>query len=254
MIELVSLPYSPWSEKARWALDHHAVPYSEKTYQPIIGEPWMRVRQRKASGPVSVPALFAGTERLRDSLSIARYAERVGKGVPLFPEGDASAIEELDDRSEVGLRAGRALALDRVLQSEAALREMLPKSIRGVGSVGTAIAAFGIRRTLRKYGAHSVALPEHEAQLVAILDDVRARLRSTGNGSPEPRYLRGKFTYADIAIAQVLQFVAPVAETFRSVRIAKASRACFEHPKLAGAYRDLLAWRDALYARHRLGR
>jgi glutathione S-transferase len=215
----------------------------------------MRVRQRKASGPVSVPALFAGKERLRDSWSIARYAEGVGNGAPLFAVGDAPAIKELDDLSELGLRAGRALALDRVLQSSGALTEMLPRHMRGtLGPVGRAIAAFGIRRTLRKYGADSVALPEHEAQLVTVLDDVRARLGKSASGGPEPRYLRGKFTYADIAIAQVFLFVAPVAETYRSVRIAKASRACFEYPKLAGAYRDLLGWRDALYARHRGGR
>jgi glutathione S-transferase len=37
MIELVAVPYSPWSEKARWALDHHALPYRETAYQPLIG-------------------------------------------------------------------------------------------------------------------------------------------------------------------------------------------------------------------------
>jgi glutathione S-transferase len=60
-----------------------------------------------------------------------------------------------------------------------------------------------------------------------------------------------RFTYADIAAAQVLQFVSPVAASYRAVRIGKANRECFEHPKLAPEYRDLVAWRDALYARHR---
>jgi glutathione S-transferase len=151
------------------------------------------------------------------------------------------------------LRAGRALALERVLKAEDALSELLPRSLRkGLGPIGRAIATFGVRRTLRKYGAHRTALAEHDAQLVGVLDEIRAALARTANGGREgPRYLLGKFTYADVSVSQVLQFVSPVAASFRSVVMGKANRACFEHPGLADAYRDLLAWRDALYAAHR---
>jgi glutathione S-transferase len=254
MLELFTLPYSPWSEKARWALDHHRVPYRERIYQPLVGEPWMRVRQRKMTGPVSVPVLLGGEERCGDSWSIALYADSVGGGAPLIPAGDRAAIQEMDGMSERGLRAGRALALDRVLRSSAALTEMLPRSTRRVlGGVGTAIAAFGVRRTLRKYGAHVHALSEHEAQLVAVLDTIRAKLAAGGRVGSDPQFVLGRFSYADIAAAQVLVFVSPVSESVRSIRIGKASRASFEHPTLAEAYRDLLAWRDRLYAHHRGG-
>jgi glutathione S-transferase len=254
MLELFALPYSPWSEKARWTLDHHRVPYRETLYQPLIGEPWMRVRQRKMTGPVSVPVLLGGEQRCDDSWSIAIYAESVGKGAPLLPEGERTAIREIDEMSERGLRAGRALALDRVLASSAALGEMLPRRLRRVlGGIGTAIAAFGVRRTLRKYGAHAHALPEHEAQLVAVLDAMRARLAAVAGGRSDAQYLLGRFSYADISAAQVLQFVSPVPESFRSVRMGKASRASFEHEALAKAYRDVLSWRDGLYSRHRAG-
>jgi glutathione S-transferase len=254
MLELFALPYSPWSEKARWALDHHRVPYREKRYQPLIGEPWMRVRQRKMTGPVSVPVLLGGGQRCGDSWSIALYAERVGSGAPLIPERDRAAIQEMDGMSDRGLRAGRALALDRVLRSSAALAEMLPRSVRRVpAGLGTAIAAFGVRRTLRKYGAHAHALSEHEAQLVTVLDTMRGKLAAAASVGTDRGYVLGRFSYADIAAAQVLQFVSPVSESVRSVRIGKASRASFEHPTLAEAYRDLLAWRDRLYSRHRGG-
>jgi glutathione S-transferase len=255
MIDFVALPYSPWSEKARWALDHHAVPYRETLYLPLLGEPWMRVRRRRATGPVSVPALFHGKQRYTDSWSIALYADRVGGGTPLFPmtpAGDGAAIKAFDELGERGLRAGRALALDRVLRADDALAELLPKPLRdGLGPVGRAIAAFGVRRTLRKYGANRTTLTEHEAQLVGVLDEIRAALGRTANGGGEPRYLLGRFTYADVSASQVLQFVSPVAASVRSVVIGRASRACFEHPVVAGAYHDLLAWRDALYAAHR---
>jgi glutathione S-transferase len=252
MIELFSLSYSPWSEKARWALDHHAVDYREKQYEPIIGEPWMRIRQRKASGPVSVPALFDGKTRCTDSWAIALYADRVGSGARLFPEGETAAIQEIDDLSERGLRSGRALALERVLQSNKALTEMLPKPMRGLGSPGRAIAAFGIRRTLRKYGASALASSEHEAELVAVLDEMRARLGRGISGGSDLRYLvRGRLTYADISAAQVLHWILPVLPIYRCVRIGSANRVCFEHPTLSRTYHDLIAWRDALYARHR---
>jgi len=38
MTELVGIPFSPWSEKARWALDVRRVPYRKVTYAPLLGE------------------------------------------------------------------------------------------------------------------------------------------------------------------------------------------------------------------------
>jgi glutathione S-transferase len=72
-------------------------------------------------------------------------------------------------------------------------------------------------------------------------------------GGSDAQYLLRRFSYADISAAQVLQFVSPVSEAFRSVRIGKASRASFQHEALAEAYRDVLAWRDRLYSSHRSG-
>jgi glutathione S-transferase len=41
--ELLGLPYSPWSEKARWPLDARRVPYKNVTYAPWVGEPLLRM-------------------------------------------------------------------------------------------------------------------------------------------------------------------------------------------------------------------
>lgn len=46
MHRLVAIDYSPWSEKARWALDARRVPYREEAYLPMIGEPRLRLRLR----------------------------------------------------------------------------------------------------------------------------------------------------------------------------------------------------------------
>jgi hypothetical protein len=37
MLELLGLPYSPWSEKARWALDARGIAYQRRKLDPIVG-------------------------------------------------------------------------------------------------------------------------------------------------------------------------------------------------------------------------
>ena len=57
MNELLGLPYSPWSEKARWALDVRHVPYRYRVFQPLIGEPALRFKTRRWTGTVTVPVM-----------------------------------------------------------------------------------------------------------------------------------------------------------------------------------------------------
>ena len=63
-----------------------------------------------------------------------------------------------------------------------------------------------------------------------------------------PRTLLGRFTFADVAMAQVLAFVEP---PLFGLRIGRASRRSFTDPGMRERYADLLAWRDAVYGAHR---
>ena len=63
------------------------------------------------------------------------------------------------------------------------------------------------------------------------------------------RYLLGEFSYADIAMAVVLHFVVPPADEY--VSMGPATRQCWTTPALADEFRDLIYWRDQLYADHR---
>src|SRR5437879_6263959 len=115
MTELLGLPYSPWSEKARWALDARQVPYVSRTYMPIVGEPLLRVKLRQWTGKVTVPVLTADDGLvLRDSADIARWADARGAGPTLFPREHDQAISRFVALSEEGLSAGRALSLIRM--------------------------------------------------------------------------------------------------------------------------------------------
>ena len=84
---LISLPYSPWSFKARWALGHHAIAYKSSIYLPMLGEPWLRLQTKRWRGPVTVPAWIEERLTLMDSLEIARRADALGGATPLFPDG-----------------------------------------------------------------------------------------------------------------------------------------------------------------------
>ena len=58
-LTLFKLGYSPWSERALWALDHHGLARREREYTPIFGEPGMRLKARRFKGRVTVPLLVS---------------------------------------------------------------------------------------------------------------------------------------------------------------------------------------------------
>jgi hypothetical protein len=107
-LRLFAMSFSPHSERARWALDHHQVPYTLCQHVPPLGGLPLRMHARQWLGKVSVPLAVDGSTVLRDSLAIAAHAERVGVGSPLFP--DAAVVENWNAKSDRGLGAGRPRA------------------------------------------------------------------------------------------------------------------------------------------------
>ncbi len=246
MNELLGLPYSPWSEKARWALDIKKVPYVSRLYAPLIGEPALRLKLRRWRGVISVPVLTkADGHVIEDSAAIARWADTEGQGPSIYSDAQRAAIDRYVALSERGLAAGRALSLHRMLTDDDALLEMVPRGLRRLGGVARGIAAWGIARTLRKYGEHGAGSADHERALTAVLDELRGALAQSWQ---QPASLLEAFSFADIAMTQVLTFVRPPAT---GLRMGPASRRSFTDEALAARYVDLLAWRDALYEKYR---
>jgi glutathione S-transferase len=249
MTELLGLVYSPWTEKARFALDVRRVPYTFRHYQPLIGEPALRVKLRRLTGRVTVPVLTLDDGRLlTDSADIARWADGRGEGPRLFPPEHDAAIAHFVALSERALAAGRALSLPRMLANDEALAEMLPRPLRrALGPAAARIGALGVARTLRKYDAHRNGAEAHRRTLVSALDEIRATL-AKAPASPAPQTLLGRFTFADIAMAQVIVSVEPPAS---GMKLGAASRRSFVDPDLRAAYADLALWRDELYRVYR---
>jgi glutathione S-transferase len=241
-LQLYSLFLSPWSERARWVLQHHGLPYRKIEHIPFLGERRLRRAVGNPKGRVTVPVLIADGQVLKDSWEIALYAERVGHGAPLI--GDAQAqVRRWHDVAEQALSAGRSLITARVLASDQALDETVaaPRFLRSLlRPVGRSV----MRWFARKYGleldlarAAAAAQPVREA-----LDQLRREL-----GGSE--YLLGRFSYADIIAASILQGVSPVSD--RYLRLGPGTRDVWTHTELASSYADLIAWRDRLYERHR---
>lgn len=247
MTDLLGLPYSPWSEKARWALDVRRVPYTSRLYQPLLGEPALRLKLRRLRGRVTVPVLTTDDGQvLADSAEIARWADQRGDGPRLFPNEQEAAIARFIDLSERGLAAGRALSLARMLHDDEALGEMVPRPLRGaLGPLSPRLGGLGIRRTLRKYDGQADDEAAHRRALRMVLDEIRATLAGGRTGG---RTLLGAFTFADIAAAQVLAFVEPPAA---GLKLKPSSRRCFADPELRPQYADLIGWRDELYRSYR---
>lgn len=238
--ELLGLPYSPWTERARWALDVRGVAYEKRLYSPLLGEPALRRKLGRWRGVVSVPVLTDDDGNvIGDSIAIARWANERGSGPDLFPAELDGAIAKLIEVADRGLGAGRALSLIRLLRDDEGLLEMVPRALRRVPGA-RALSAAGVKRTLRKYrGLRDETAAR--AELASVLDEVRGALAG-------PTLLGGRFTFADIAVAQALAFVEPPAF---GLKLGAATRRSFCDDVLRERYRDLVEWRDALYETYR---
>lgn len=243
MAELIGLTYSPWTEKARWALDHHRVSYRYAEHLPMLGEPLLRWKARRPTGRVTVPLFVEAGGPVMDSLAIARHAERHGRGTPLFPEPHRAAIDAWNTRSERALAAARGLIVARTARSHRAKEEALPPLIpRALRPSLTSVASMGLAFFRFKYDLDQAGEDERRA---VISEELRALREALGG---RPHVLDG-FTYADITMAAVLQAVRPVDGAF--IRLRPATREAWTDPSLSADFPDLLAWRDALYSAHR---
>ncbi len=240
---LYSIYFSPWSLKARWALDHHGVEYEQREYMPIVGEPFMRLRLRKFTGKITVPILFGVGEPLTDSFAIARFAETAGTGPKLFPPGRGRELEAWNQRSETALSAGRLLSMAGVLEDPDAILESVPPPLNSLGSLGLKLGRSVTSKFLAKYRITVDA----KKSAIADAHEVFQALRDQLNQS-EGDYIYDAFSYADICMTVATYLCAPPDK--RYFPLGEAGRRRCLHPELADEYSDLIAWRDKILERH----
>ena len=201
-------------------------------YTPTLSEPALRWRLRQWEGTVSVPVLLADRRTVRGSGEIARYAGDMTEDERL---GDFEEIAPWEALSEAALAEGRTRVVRCILADERALEESLPAFVPGpLRGPLRFLSRDAVRRLDRKYAHLSVP-----GALRRALVRTRERLSSA-----EGDYLLGRFGYADISMAAVLEIVSPIARAHPP--LGPATRDCWHDPELAEEFRDLLDWRDRL--------
>lgn len=244
MLELTAIPFSPWSEKARWALDHHGCDYREVDYAPVVGEWRLRWRMRRPFARISVPVLRSGDRWLVDSFDIARHADAIGRGTTLFPPDALDEIVEWNRRSEAALAAGRAILMRTWASTPELAVAALPAGLpRALHPLALALGHRRLRAFMTKYAIREDDR-SHDEVLGRTLESLEralaGRLHLVGD----------RFTYADIAMALTLQQVRPVDPRY-IVRLPGLPPAGMNLPALEARHAGLFAWRDTLYARFR---
>jgi glutathione S-transferase len=174
---LVVLPVSPWSERASWALDHHALSYRKIEHIPFLGERRLRRLIGARSSRATVPVLLAGGEVLTDSWDIALYADREGSGSPLLPAAEAAEIRRWNEVAERTMTAVRALTVGRLLASDGALDESLPPAVPGlIRRALRPLTRYGMGWFARKYALDLNDTERPRQVLRETLDQLRAAL------------------------------------------------------------------------------
>jgi len=173
----ITIPFSHYCEKARWALDRAGVPYVEEPHAPLLHYPFTLLR----GGGRTVPVLVTRAGVFADSTDILRYADSFARdGERLYPEDPAAGrdVEQLED------------LFDRELGTEARLwgyHQLLPRrdlAVRmlrhGTPPIEAAALPFVfpfarafIRRALAITAERAAQALERVEQ---IFDDVEARL------------------------------------------------------------------------------
>lgn len=233
---LVELPYSPWSRRARQALALEGIAHQRQPYLITLSEPWLRIRTGRLTGPISIPCLIPDEgEAIFDSTEIAAWASERGSA-RLLPTEHREEIFEVVALSERCLNAGRLRSSARVLLDKDSLRAQVPSSLAWLGPLRVPVARRIGKGILKRYA--KLIEGEPAAVLESAIEDLARRV---GGGGP---LVGGRLTWADLAGASALGFVAPPDDG----TLDPATARNFSWPELAARYPELIAWRDDLHA------
>lgn len=241
---LITIPFSHYCEKARWALERCGVAYREDGHLPMFH--WLAVR--RAGAKRTVPVVVDGELLLTDSTDIVAWADarRPGTLLPADPATRAAALALEDDFDRQLGPATRRWAYYVTLPR----KDLDPQTVRGTPrwqaialtlsrplavrmlSRGLRIDAAGAERSRKK-------IEETFARVEELLSDGR-------------RYLVGdRFTVADLTFAALAgPVVAPPERPFGVPALEHLTGAALGQVE---AWRASVAGRYALrvYADHR---
>ncbi len=236
---LYGLRMSPWTERARWALDHHGVAYTYHEHLPMLGEVLLRLKARRKKA--TVPLLADGDRIVMGSFEIAKHAEGIGRGAALFPSGTDVEMRHWADVAERLSRAGRTLLMERLSGDRVAQADLLPGAFpSAVRTTLAPMAGLGLRFIASKHEIARDVGSEIEHVLRPLLQEVQERVSGR-------TYVFASLSFADIALASCMQ----VLRARPWPKVPEALLDAWTNESLANEFEPLLKWRDAIYDKHR---
>jgi glutathione S-transferase len=192
MPRLVTITFSHYCEKARWALDRARIPYIEDAHLPLFA--WLPAL--RAGRKRTVPSLCTADGAITDSTDILHWCDARSDLPPLFPPNlpEVAELEDYFDRV-LGPHA-RRLAYHHILPSMRARIE----SVRGVPRrevVATRLFAPAVAALMRRgLRIDEPGVQRSLERIEEVLADVDRRLADGRS------YLVGdRFTAADLTFA-----------------------------------------------------
>jgi glutathione S-transferase len=200
---LITIPFSHYCEKARWALDRRGVAFVEEAHLPIL-----HTRATRPAGGRSTPLLVLDDgPPLTDSTDILHHADAVGtRGAQLFPvdDDDARALEERFD--EVLGPHTRRLGYFFLLDDTSALTQLIAKAPvphfqRRLAGATRPLVRLMLRRGL-KISAATAA--RSRARVEEIFTEVEQRLADGRAFLGGDRFTAADLTFAALAAPLVM--------------------------------------------------
>lgn len=243
MNELVGMYFSPWTERATWALDYHKVPYRYVEYTTLLGQPLLRLKAGKPFGRVSVPLLITPNQSVNDSFEIAIYSDSKSNKAPLVPSAHFTEIKGWTESAELALYSARLRATRRIQASSEALADRLPGYTPNfMRKAFVPMAYVATEYILRKYQLEE----DGDDKLLRNMDEFFVRADKALSGR---RFVFEELSFADIVIATAIQAITPIEDKY--IYLGLPSRKCMCEPDLAKKYSSLIKWRDVVYEQYR---
>jgi glutathione S-transferase len=239
--ELLTIAFSHYCEKARWALDRARVPYRERRFMPGLHVPFVaralmgtgRGRADRASSRFSTPLLRGPNVLLTDSTDIVRWADASYGHEGLYADPEAAELEA-HFGTELGPHTRRIVywygLRDRALMLRMAKDNVSPRQARAFALV----LPFVARAITDRLGVDEPRSMRSVEKVEKVVQEIDARL------ADGRRYLLGdRFSAADLAFASLFApVVVPTPDRFGAVL-----------PKLEQLHPDMQRWALALRAR-----
>ncbi len=192
MTTLITIPFSHFCEKARWALDRVGAPYEERGHLPLFHY----LDSMRAGGNRTVPVLVDGDTVITDSTDNIAWADtkRPGSLIPIGNARDVLTIE--DDLDNHFGPATRRWAYYHLLPNRAADQHITVGVPRWESAMLKVVRPLAVRMLRRGLKLDAAGVERSRKKIEETFDRVEQIM---GDGR---RYFAGdRFTVADLTFA-----------------------------------------------------